>query len=288
MEIQSNIKLAPFSTFKIGGAAKYYCQPNNINDIKKAFNFAKKNNLDTFYLGGGSNILISDKGYSGLIIHLTKLDNIIIDDTFITVGAGFFVSKLANKIANLGLSGIEFAGGLPGTVGGAVFMNAKAYGSSFSNVIKTVTVINRKGELKNLSNEEMNFSYKDSRIMHNNELIIATTLDLKKGNKKSIQEKTKKNSDDRIQKGQFSNPNAGCIFKNNYTVGIPSGKLIQDSGLLGFSLGGAQIFNGHGNFIMNNNNATATDILNIITEIKKQVKIKQDIDLELEVRLLGF
>lgn len=288
MKIQSKIKLASFSTFKIGGEAKFYCQPHNSAEIKEAFSFAQEKGLETFYLGGGSNILISDKGYEGLIIHLTALDNLTIKDNLVTVGAGVFVSKLANKIAELGLSGLEFAGGLPGTVGGAVFMNAKAYGSSFSEIIKTVTVINSKGAIKELSNKEMHFSYKDSRVMHNDELIISTTLELEKGLKSKIKEATTKNSADRTKKGQFSSPNAGCIFKNNYTVGIPSGKLIQDSGLLGLSLGGAQVFNNHGNFIINKNKATATDVLNLIQEVKHQVKKKQGVDLELEVRLLGF
>ncbi len=288
MKIQSNIELAPFSTFKIGGKAKYYCKPQNIIEIQEALDFAHSKGIATFYLGGGSNILISDKGYDGLIIHLTGLNQIKIEDNFVTVEAGFFVSKLAKKIASIGLTGLEFAGGLPGTIGGAVFMNAKAYGSSFSNIIRTVTVITKEGELKTLSNKEMQFSYKDSRVMHNKEIIMSTALELKNGIKKDIIKLTKKNSNDRKQKGQFINPNAGCIFKNDYNVGIPSGKLIQNSGLLGFSIGGGEVFSRHGNFIVNSNNATADDIMNLIKTVRNKVKEETGVELELEVRLLGF
>ena len=288
MKIKENVILAPFTTFKVGGPADFYCRPENYEEIREAILFAKDNGLKTFKLGGGSNVLISENGFRGLVIHLASFDKIKIEDCKIITGPSLAVDTLAEKAAINSLSGLEFAGGLPGSIGGAVYMNARAYGDSFENIVESLGIIKSDGNLKELSVEELNYSYKSSSLMNTDNIIIKIVLKLKPGLKKDILNKTQTNKEKRINNGQFIFPNAGCVFKNNYDIGIPSGKIIDELGLRGTSIGGAMVFEKHGNFIVNKGNATADDIRELVEFVKKTVLEKKSITLEEEIRYVGF
>jgi UDP-N-acetylmuramate dehydrogenase len=289
IRIYKNYPIAKLTTFKIGGKAQFYCMPENIDDVRAAFIFAKNNNLNTFVLGGGANLLISDNGIKGLVISTRKLDFFYRNENEVFVGAGMLIDKLNRKLIDLELSGMEFSGGLPGSIGGAVFMNARSYGMEFSNIVDSVTILDDELNEKKLCKNDIDYSYKNSLFMKKEGFfIIGTTLKLNKGNKSEIKALYKKNYNDRIQKGQFDFPSAGCIFKNDYSINIPSGKIIEEAGLKGKKIGGAEVSMKHGNFIINKKNAKAEDVLKLIEYVEQKVYEEKGIRLEREVRVVGF
>ena len=289
IKIYKSYKLASLTTLKIGGRAEYFCMPNSISQVKDAYLFAKDNNLKTYIIGNGSNILISDHGLKGLVISTKKLNKYSFNKNIIVAEAGISVNKLNKKIIKHSLTGMEFTGGLPGSIGGAVFMNARAYGREMSNIVSLVCAIKKNEELLHFTNSQINFSYKQSIFENEQNLfILSVTLELKKSTFKKIKSLYKQNKKDRIKKGQFKFPSAGCIFKNNYDMGIPSGKIIDEVGLKGKKIGGAQISENHGNFIINTNNAKAEDIKKLIELIEEKVYKEKGIKLQREIRLLGF
>lgn len=290
LKIYRDYPLAKLTTFRVGGKAEFFCKPRNYKEITEAFDFAKRNRLKTFILGGGANLLISDKGIKGVVISTRRLRKFsFTDETTLRAGSGLSIRKLNKILIKKGFSGLEFSCGLPGTLGGAVFMNARCYSREFSDVIKEVTVINEKMELEILRINDINYSYKESVFMKRENLfILDVTLSIKKGDKKTIKSESYKNLKDRKSKGQYRYPSAGCIFKNDYMIGIPSGKIIEDLGLKGFSIGGAEVYRKHANFIINKKKATPDDILNLIQHVEKEAFDKKGYKLEREVRVIGF
>jgi len=287
MQIQEYVPLAKYTTFKAGGSARYYCRPENSADVQEAVLYANEHSLEIFRMGGGSNVLVSDKGFEGLVIHMAGLKTFRFEDTRLITGPGIAVDKLANLAAGQGLAGLAFAGGLPGSIGGAVYMNARAYGASFSDVVSAVEIVDEQGKSKTLPAGELDYKYKYSKLMDSHDTIVSITLQLISGDRDNITRATKENHDKRVQMGQFYFPNAGCVFKNDYSVGIPTGKIIDELGLLSHSVGDACIFENHGNFIVNKGKATASDIRKLIDYIKKTVLEKKSIQLEEEIRYLG-
>lgn len=290
MKFYADYPLAKLTTFKVGGNADFFCKPRTYEEVIDSFNFAKKNNIDYYILGGGANLLISEKGIRGLVISTSKLNNFtVINEKEVRVGCGLKIDKLNKKLIKLGLSGLEFSSGLPGSSGGAVFMNARCYGKEFADVIKEVDAINENFEKETLTPEDINYSYKNSLFMKRKKLFIfEVVFKIEKSDKKSVKKEAKKNYNDRKKKGQYKYPSAGCIFKNDYNIGIPTGKIIEDLGLKGYAIGKAEVYDKHANFIVNKKNASPEDILNLIKFIEKKALDEKGYKLERELRVLGF
>ncbi len=283
---KKNISLAPYTTFKIGGMAKYFCEARNSEDVIAAVARAKKENLPFFILGAGSNILVSDKGFEGLIIKIQNT-RYKIRDTKIVADAGVLLSELVSKSAEAGLTGTEWAAGIPGTVGGAVRGNAGAFGISMSNIVREVKVLNiGTSQVQIFKNKDCKFGYRDSIFKKNKNLIILSTeLELRKGDREKSEKLIKDYLKQRKEKQPMEHPSAGSIFKN--PEGQSAGYLIEQCGLKGKIVGGAMISEKHANFIVNLGNAKAKDVKKLIDLCKEKVKEKFGIKLEEEIEYLG-
>lgn len=249
--------------------------------------FINKHQLPWRAIGRGSNLLVSDKGIEGAVIKLgAGLSNLTIEGTKITVGAGHSLISLSTMISKKGLSGLEFASGIPGSVGGAVYMNAGAHGSDISKILTKAHILFADGTIEWLSNVEMEFSYRTSVLQKKRPgIVLEAEFDLTEGDKASIVAQMLKNKDYRKETQPWNFPCAGSIFRNplpNY-----AGKLIEEAGLKGFSIGGAKISEMHGNFIVNAGNATAKDVLDLIQYIKEKIDQLYSINIETEVEIIG-
>ena len=274
------------TTFRIGGPADYYLCPHSTEELQKILQICRENKLEFFILGNGSNLLVSDKGYRGVVIQLWKnFSDIETEDNTITVKAGALLSKVAAEALEESLTGMEFASGIPGTMGGAVMMNAGAYGGEMKDIIREVTVLTREGELLTLSKEEMNFGYRTSVVKEKGYVVISAELQLRKGDREEIRKVMDEIKEKRVTKQPLDMPSAGSTFKR--PEGYFAGKLIMDAGLRGFSVGGAQISEKHCGFVVNKGDATAADVLGLIGEVQKRVQEKFGVALEPEVKFLG-
>ena len=277
--IQTNVPLSNYTTMRVGGMAHFFVQPTKIKYMVKIIKFCLKNKIKYYILGNGSNVIFSDKGFDGLVICTKKLNKIKIKKN-VTAECGCNLYALNKKLISYGLSGMEFSYGIPGSVGGAVCMNAGAYGDDMSKVVNKVLVFDGKKIFK-LNNKEIDFSYRNSKIKKNNLIVLKAWLNLKQKNKLSVEEKCIENFKKRRLTQPYEFPNSGSIFKK--VENISAGKIIDDLNLKGLSFGGAQISTLHANFIVNANNATATDVIKLINTTKKIVKQEKGIDLEEEV-----
>lgn len=274
------------TTFRIGGPADYYLCPHSTEELQKILQICRENKIEFFILGNGSNLLVSDKGYRGAVIQLWKnFSDIVTEDDAIAVKAGALLSKVAAEALEAGLTGMEFASGIPGTMGGAVMMNAGAYGGEMKDIIKEVTVLTKEGEILTLSQEEMNFGYRTSVVKEKGYVVISVVLQLKKGDREEIRKLMNDLKERRVTKQPLDMPSAGSTFKR--PEGYFAGKLIMDAGLRGFSVGGAQISEKHCGFVVNKGEATAADVLGLIKEVQKRVQEKFGVALEPEVKFLG-
>lgn len=285
-----NVKLqepmSKHTTFRIGGPADFYLCPHSTKEVQQTVQICKEENLPYFILGNGSNLLVSDKGYRGAIIQLWKnFSDISVKDCCITAKAGALLSKVAAEALEEGLTGMEFASGIPGTIGGAVFMNAGAYGGEMKDIIKEVKVLDDQGKIRVLSNEEMKLGYRTSIVKEKGYTVLSAVLQLKKGEVSVIRETMEDLKNRRTSKQPLDMPSAGSTFKR--PEGYFAGKLIMDSGLRGFSVGGAQVSEKHCGFVVNKGGATAEDVTALIREVQRRVKEKFGIELETEVRFLG-
>ena len=264
------------TTFRIGGPADYYLCPHSTEELQKILQICRENKLEFFILGNGSNLLVSDKGYRGVVIQLWKnFSDIETEDNTITVKAGALLSKVAAEALEESLTGMEFASGIPGTMGGAVMMNAGAYGGEMKDIIREVTVLTREGELLTLSKEEMNFGYRTSVVKEKGYVVISAELQLRKGDREEIRKVMDELKERRVTKQPLDMPSAGSTFKR--PEGYFAGKLIMDAGLRGFSVGGAQISEKHCGFVVNKGDATAADVLGLIGEVQKRVQEKSEL-----------
>ena len=284
-ELLENESMANHCTFKAGGIASRVYKVFSIEGLENVLKICTEEGVKPLIFGNGSNILVSDKGITTPVIIIdTGFDNIQVEGDIIKAEAGAMLSVIARKALDNSLTGIEFASGIPGTVGGAVVMNAGAYGGEMVDVIQDVDVIIN-GERKTLTNKEMDFSYRHSRAMNEEMIIVGVTLKLTPGNKEEISFKMNDFNSRRREKQPLEYPSAGSTFKR--PEGYFAGKLIMDSGLAGASVGGAMVSPKHCGFIINSGNATATDIYELIKNVQNTVKEKFDVVLEPEVKLIG-
>jgi len=315
-KFKKNVLLRDYATFKIGGPAKYFFEAKTEEDLIEAIKFVYQKKLSFFILGSGSNLLISDEGYEGLIIKI-QMSNIKCQiksktqNPKIYAEAGVKLSDLIELSLKNSLTGLEWAAGIPGTVGGAIYGNTGAFNNSISDIIKKVTILeigSRKIRIRSFKKEDCKFDYRGSIFKKNKKLIILSCiLELKKGNKKEIRKKIKERADYRIKNHPLNFLSAGCIFKNqraksknqnllkryselkefNKKEQIPAAWLIEKCGLKGRKIGGAQVSKKHANFIVNLGKASSNDIIKLINLVKKKVKEKFDIKLEEEIQILS-
>ncbi len=282
--------LAPFTTFKIGGPAKYFIMPDTIEQFRQALEWTQMKRVPFFVMGGGANVLVHDVGYAGLIINTGKLSRITVSDTKMYVECGVPVDSAVSESLRHSLTGLEFAAGLPGSVGGALFMNARAYEGEFSRIVHEVhamEVTRDSVRERTLEKDEINFSYKKSIFQEGKLFVSSVYLTLLKGRKSIIQGNIEKNREKRMDAGQYIFPNAGCIFKNDYRVGRSAGTVIDELGLKGKRIGNAEVYTKHANFIINRGNARAVDVYALIRYIEDEVLGKIGIRLQREIILLG-
>ncbi|KAF0134179.1 MAG: UDP-N-acetylenolpyruvoylglucosamine reductase [Candidatus Saganbacteria bacterium] len=283
MKILKNELLSKHTTFKIGGAAEYFCSPKSNNELKEALSFAKNNSLKIFIIGNGSNILIPDEGLKGLVIHL-KMSKIIISKQKSTIESGVLLNKLLSVFADNGLSGLEFMAGIPGSLGGSICMNSGQGKSSISKFISKVWALDYNGEEHIFSNTQCKFNYRKSIFQKKKLIITKAEFILNKDKADEIKKRIKDLIANKIKRQPYDLPSAGSFFKN--PKNLFTGQLIESAGLKGLKINGAQISEKHGNFIVNIGKAKAKDVLKLAEIAKKEVRKKYNISLKPEVILI--
>jgi UDP-N-acetylmuramate dehydrogenase len=286
-KVKENEPLAHHTTMKIGGPAEIFIEPSSVENLQKTMLLIRKNNVKWRAIGRGSNLLVSDLGIEGAVIKLgSGLDHIELDGQEVKVGGGLSLISFATMISKQGLSGLEFAGGIPGSVGGAVYMNAGAHGRDISKILVKAHILFADGTMEWLSNEEMQFSYRTSVLQKKRPgIVVEAIFHLEPGEKDLIVAEMQKNKDYRRNTQPWNYPCAGSIFRNplpNY-----AGRLIEAAGLKGYSIGGAKVSEMHGNFIVNDGNATAKDVLALIQFIKDKIYDLYQVKMETEVEIIG-
>ncbi|MED2737297.1 UDP-N-acetylmuramate dehydrogenase [Bacillus toyonensis] len=286
LNFEENASLKKYNTWKLSGPAEFLVHINTVQELTRLFPRLIQEKSQYFVLGKGSNILIPDEGVKGVVIKLGKtFESIKIDANEVTAGAATSFIVFCLNVAKNGLSGMEFGAGIPGSIGGAVAMNAGAHSSSVSQVLKSITVLDGEGNVKKLLNEELNFEYRKSVIQNNDYIVLDATFELEYADKETIVGLTTKNKDYRLSTQPLTAASCGSVFKNplpNY-----SGDLIQKAGLKGHKIGNAQISEKHGNFIVNLGNASSKDILSLIDLAQKTVRDLYNIELNPEVQILS-
>ena len=285
-DILINELMSRHTTFRTGGPASLFIRPRTTEEIKGVLKLLKRSEVDFFILGNGSNLLVSDKGYDGVIISLANFDDIKIEDeTKVIAQAGAMNSAIASLARDNSLTGFEFAAGIPGTIGGAMIMNAGAYGGEMKDITAKVTVLSSDGEVIKLDGQAMKFGYRTSAIKGKKFVVLSVLLELQKGSKDEIAGKMQELALKRKDKQPLEYPSAGSTFKR--PEGYFAGKLIEDSGLRGFSVGGAAVSEKHCGFVINKGNATSSDIYNLIKHVQDKVYEDFSVKLEPEVIMLG-
>jgi UDP-N-acetylmuramate dehydrogenase len=288
--LQTGVLLSGHTTFKIGGPARFYFEPRTRSDFSAAVSWALSEKIRLFILGGGSNVLFHDNGFPGMVINTKRLTEIETEGRFVSAQCGVRIDDFVCLCRDHALSGLEFAAGLPGTVGGALFMNARAYGNEIADIVETVSTIEvREGTVSDVDipGNALLFSYKSSIFQKRPIFVFSVRFGLTPGDRREIGSRIDQVRAKRNQMGQNSFPNAGCIFKNDYTVGVPSGQLIDECGLKGMRVGDAEVYRKHANFIINRGNAKASDVYALIRIVEKEVLKKKGVALEREIKLVG-
>ena len=284
--IKTDEVMASHTTFRIGGPADYYVTPKTAEELAAVIQLCRQEQMPYYVVGNGSNLLVSDKGYRGVIIAMTdSLGACAIEGTTVTAGAGIRLYRLAKQIEEASLTGFEFAAGIPGTLGGALVMNAGAYGSEMKNILTSAKVLDPEGRILTLTAEELDLSYRHSCIPEKGYIVLEGTFRLSPGEASKIRETMEDLSRRRREKQPLDYPSAGSTFKR--PEGNFAGKLIEEAGLRGFTVGGAQVAEKHCGFVINRNHATAADVRALCREVAARVKADSGIDLEMEVKLLG-
>ena len=274
------------TTFRIGGPADALALPKTPEEVAEVVRFCHEHAQSYYVLGNGSNLLVSDEGYRGLVLQLYRnFNDIQVNGETITVQSGAMLAAVARTAYQTGLTGLEFASGIPGPIGGAVVMNAGAYGGEMKNVLKEVTVLTKEGEVLVIPAKALELGYRTSVIPKNGWIVLGAVLQLKKGDQEQILARMEELKEQRITKQPLDLPSAGSTFKR--PEGYFAGKLIMDAGLRGFTVGGAQVSEKHCGFVVNRGNATAADVWELICEVKRRVKEMTGVELEPEVKLLG-
>ena len=274
------------TSFRIGGNADIYISPKSSEEIQSILFLAKKYDVPVTVMGNGSNLLVSDKGIRGIVIQIGEdMSTILVKGEKITAQAGALLKTIGEKALQSSLEGFAFAGGIPGSLGGAVCMNAGAYGGEIKDILVEAEVLTEDLQIKKLSTQQLQFSYRHSIIPEKGYIVLSATFLLKKGNQKEIAQKMTELAQQRREKQPLNFPSAGSIFKR--PQGYFAGKLITDAGLKGYSIGDAQVSQKHGGFIVNKGNATCADVLVLIEHCQKTVFEKFGVMLETEVKMIG-
>ena len=281
-----NEPMSKYTSFKIGGSAECMVKIKTLEQLKSILKYTNENNINLTIIGNGSNILVSDDGIKGIVVKI-EIDNLEIDiqdkKAIITVGSGVKLGLLAQKCLKQEITGFEFASGIPGTIGGAIRMNAGAHGSEMKDIVKTVTYIDRNGEIHKIENNQAEFEYRKSLFSHNDYIIVEIEIELEKGNANEIKEKMTEYANFRKEKQPIEYPSAGSTFKRG--TDFITAKLIDECGLKGYQIGGAQVSEKHAGFIINKGNATSKDVEELIKYIKQKVyeKFGKEIETEIEI-----
>lgn len=285
--VKTEVNLSNFTTYKVGGTAKVMVYPKSVDKLIELIKILREENVKYMILGYGSNVIFSDYSYDGVIIKLDELNKITISDTIITAQAGVSLIKLANISCKHGLTGLEFASGIPGSLGGAIYMNAGAYKSDMGYITSSIKVLTPDLQVKTLYNKELEYKYRDSFLRRNKDYIcIEATLILMHGDKKEIKKLIETRRHKRLMTQPLEYPSAGSVFRN--PENDFAGRLIEECNLKGFSIGGAKVSEKHANFIINYKNASASNIKNLIDYVHDKVKEKKNVDLKIEQEFINW
>lgn len=284
--VKENELMSKHTTFHVGGPARYFVSPSNVEEIIKVIKFCKLKEMPYYIIGNGSNLLVSDKGYRGVIIHLgSRFAGIHVDEDTAKVLAGTSLSFTSKQLSKMGLGNLAFAAGIPGSVGGAVVMNAGAYGGEMVQVLKEVTYLDETGEIITKPVSELGLGYRTSIFKQNPYIVLQATLQLQEVSAGEVLLEIEELNKKRKEKQPLEYPSAGSTFKR--PEGYFAGKLIEDSGLKGYRVGGAMVSEKHCGFVINANKASASDLYKLIMDVKKIVHEKFGVEMEMEVQLLG-
>lgn len=284
--VKENEPMSGHTTFRVGGPADLFVTPRTKEEVQKTILYLKDNQIPYYILGNGSNLLVSDAGYRGVVVQIFKqMNQIEVKGNLIYAQAGVLLSALANKALEYSLTGLEFVSGIPGTLGGACVMNAGAYGGEMKDVLQEVVVLDRDGSIFTLGADELEMGYRTSAISKKDYIVLEAVLKLKKGDKDAIKCRMDELKEQRVTKQPLEYPSAGSTFKR--PEGYFAGKLIQDSNLRGFTVGGAQVSEKHCGFVINKDQASAKDVWDLMTQVSDIVYEKFGVRLEPEVKMLG-
>ena len=285
-KIQKDEPMKKHTTFRIGGPADYFIMPSNEKELAETIRVCREFSIPIYIVGNGSNLLVGDKGFRGAIIQLYKsMGTFQVEGNQITAQAGCSLAQIANAALDAALTGFEFAAGIPGTLGGAVVMNAGAYGGEMKDVLKEVTVMTAAGEILVLPAEKLEMGYRTSLVKTKGYLVLSAVIVLEQGNQEAIKARMKELTEQRVSKQPLEFPSAGSTFKR--PEGYFAGKLIMDAGLRGYQTGGAQVSEKHCGFVINKDNATAADVCRLLRDVQDKVKEQFGVTLEPEVKFLG-
>ncbi len=285
-ELKENVNLKDYNTYNIGGKAKYLIKPYNIEALKGLIRYLKENSIKYFILGKGSNVILPDEDYDGVVILLSKLNHIEIKNNVVYAESGILLNNLINELMNNNLSGLENLYGIPGTLGGAIVQNVEAHKTQISDYLIDIKYL-EDDKIKEIRKEECNFVYRSSIFKKNkSKIVLSCTFSLQFKDKNEIKKQIEEIVKKRIATQPLEYPNAGSVFKNPES--IPAGKLIEDNNLKGYHINGAYVSNKHANFIVNLDNATSKDIKDLIYYIKIKIKQNTNIDLELEQEIIKY
>ncbi len=285
LQLKKNIPLKDYTTFAVGGPADFFLKPEKISHLTQALPIIQELKIPYFILGKGSNLIVGDKGFRGIIIYTGQLREYTIKENRITAMSGLLLHELAEITCQTELSGLEFASGIPGSLGGALYMNAGAYGGEMKDLVKKAKIVTMSGEVKELTASQLELDYRHSILQEEDYLAYSVTLALTSGLREEIRKKINKLHDKRWSKQPMEWPSAGSIFKR--PPGHYTGPLIEKAGMKGASFGGAKVSEKHAGFIINKNNATAEDIVQLIELVKKEVYKISGVELEVEPRFVG-
>lgn len=284
-QIEFNANMSEHIYFKVGGPADVLLTPNTKEQVVKTVKVCKENNIPYYVIGNGSNLLVKDGGMRGVIIKLTEINSISTSDGKVIAETGALLKDVSKIALDNNLTGLEFACGIPGSIGGAVFMNAGAYNGEIKDVIESAEVLTEDGNIINYTKEELNLGYRTSRVMEEKAIVLEAVFALQYGEHEKIKARVDDLTEKRESKQPLEYPSAGSTFKR--PEGHFAGKLIQDAGLKGYSIGGAAVSQKHSGFVINKGGATAKDILDLIAYIQSEVKNQFGVDLHPEVRIIG-
>jgi UDP-N-acetylmuramate dehydrogenase len=284
-DLQINVLMKDHTSFRVGGPADIFVTPKTYEKVKEVIEICIESNTPYFVIGNGSNLLVKDGGIRGVVINMSKLNEVRTDGERVIAQSGALLSNAAVKALEQSLKGMEFAHGIPGSIGGAVAMNAGAYNGEISEIIESALIIDRQGNVKSLSKEELELSYRMSAILKYDYIVLEATFKLEKGEYSVIKDRMDSLMKRRRDNQPLEYPSAGSTFKR--PEGYFAAKLIEDSGLKGKKLGGAEVSSKHSGFIINKEDATAKEILDLIDVVQQTVKEKYDVELSTEVRIIG-